>query len=283
MNGKTVLITGGTGGIGRATAHGLAALGAHVVLVARDPAKGDRTVAEIRRQAGNDDVEMLVADLSSQASVRALAGQVEARLQRLDVLVNNAGGFWATRRTTVDGLEHTFAVNHLAPFLLTNLLLDKLKASAPARVVTVSSGAQAMGRLNFDDLQGETGYSGQTAYNQSKLANVMFCYALARRLAGTGVTSTVLHPGVVRSNFGKDDPTPAIRFVITWFKPFLKSPERGARTSIHLASSPEVAGVTGEYFSGKRVRRSAKLSHDLAAGERLWHESERLVGLPVTP
>jgi retinol dehydrogenase 14 len=281
MNGKTVLITGGTAGIGKATAQGLAALGAHVVLVARDPAKGDRTVAELRRQTGNDRVEMLLADLSAQASVRALAAQVD-RFPRLDVLINNAGGFWATRRTTVDGLEHTFAVNHLAPFLLTNLLLDKLKASAPARVVTVSSGAQAMGKLNFADLQGEKGYNGQFAYNQSKLANVMFCYALARRLEGTGVTSTVLHPGIARTNFGQDDPTPMIKMIITWFKPFLKTPEKGARTSIYLASSPEVEGVTAEYFSGRRVRRSAKLSHDHAAGERLWHESERLVGLTVT-
>jgi retinol dehydrogenase 14 len=281
MNGKTVLITGGTAGIGKATAQGLAALGAHVVLVARDPAKGDRTVAELRRQTGNDRVEMLLADLSAQASVRALAAQVD-RFPRLDVLINNAGGFWATRRTTVDGLEHTFAVNHLAPFLLTNLLLDKLKASAPARVVTVSSGAQAMGKLNFADLQGEKGYNGQFAYNQSKLANVMFCYALARRLEGTGVTSTVLHPGIARTNFGHDDPTPMIKMIITWFKPFLKTPEKGARTSIYLASSPEVEGVTAEYFSGRRVRRSAKLSHDHAAGERLWHESERLVGLTVT-
>ncbi len=282
MKGKTVLLTGGTSGIGRATATGLAALGAHLVIVARDPGKGSRTVAELREQTGNDNVDVLLADLSSQADVRKLAEEFDAKYPRLDVLLNNAGGFWATRRTSVDGLEYTFALNHLAPFLLTNLLLDKLKASAPARVVTVSSGAQQMGKINFDDLQGENGYSGQAAYNQSKLANVMFGYALARRLDGTGVTSTVLHPGVVRTNFGQDDPTPPIKFVITVLKPFLKSPEKGAETSIHLASSAEVEGVTGQYFANKKARKTSARSYDTDAGERLWHESERLVGLPVT-
>jgi NAD(P)-dependent dehydrogenase (short-subunit alcohol dehydrogenase family) len=178
---------------------------------------------------------------------------------------------------TVDGLEWTFALNHLAPFLLTNLLLDLLKASTPARVVTVSSGAQSMGRLDFDDLQG--GYSGQRAYNQSKLANVMFTYELARRLAGTGVTATVLHPGVVRTNFGAEDQRPILRLMTPLVRPFLKSPTRGASTSIYLASSPEVAGVTGSYFVNRKPKTSNKLSYDAAAAARLWEVSAELVGL----
>jgi len=282
MQGKTVLITGATHGIGRATAMGLAKMGAHTVLVARNADKGQQTVEEIRAHTGNDNVDVLIADLSAQSSVRDLAQQVHSRYPRLDVLVNNAGGFFATRRTTADGLEYTFALNHLAPFLLTNLLLDMLEASAPARVVTVSSGAQQVGRMNFDDLQGEAAYDGQAAYNQSKLANVMFCYALARRLEGTGVTSTVLHPGIVRTNFGKDDPTRALRTIIALFKPFFKSPERGAETPTYLASSPDVEGVTGKYFVNKRPRKSSSRSYDEQAAERLWKESERLVGLPVS-
>ena len=205
MTGKTVLVTGGTGGIGKATAVGLAALGARVGITGRDRVRAEAAAADIRAASGNPAVDVFTADLSSQAEVRRLAGEVLDAYPRLDVLVNNVGGFWAHRHVTADGLEHTFALNHLAPFLLTNLLLDRLKASAPARVVTVSSGAHATGRIDFDDLQGSATYSGQRAYNASKLANVMFTYELARRLDGTGVTATVLHPGVVRTNFGAED------------------------------------------------------------------------------
>ena len=205
MTGKTVLITGGTGGIGKATAIGLARLGARVGIVGRDATRAEAAAADIRATSGNPAVDVFVADVSSQAEVRRLAAAVLEAYPRLDVLVNNVGGFWAHRHVTADGLEHTFAVNHLAPFLLTNLLLDRLKASAPARVVTVSSGAQSMGRIDFDDLQGARKYSGQRAYNQSKLANVMFTYELARRLEGTGVTANVLHPGVIRTAFGAED------------------------------------------------------------------------------
>ena len=189
--------------------------------------------------------------------MRRLADEVLAAYPRLDVLVNNVGGYWATRHTTVDGLEHTFAVNHLAPFLLTNLLLDRLRASAPARVVTVSSGAQAMGRINFDDLQGEQQYNGQRAYNQSKLANVMFTYELARRLQGSGITANVLHPGVVRTAFGREDPRGWMRLLVPVIRPFLKSPEQGAETSVYLASSPEVEGVTGRYFANSKPKASS--------------------------
>ena len=206
MTGKTVLITGGTGGIGRAAAIGLAAMGARVGITGRDRARAEAAAAAIARESGNPAVDVFVADLSSQAEVRRLAGEVLAAYPRLDVLLNNVGGFWAHRHVTADGLEHTFALNHLAPFLLTNLLLDRLMASAPARVVTVSSGAQAMGTIDFDDLMGEQAYSGQRAYNQSKLANVMFTYELARRLEGTGVTATALHPGMTNTAFSAEDP-----------------------------------------------------------------------------
>ena len=205
MAGRTVLVTGATGGIGKATALGLAALGAHLAITGRDRARTEDAAREIRA-AGGGQVDVFVADLSSQSEVRRLADEVLQRLPRIDVLVNNVGGYWNTRHVTADGLEHTFALNHLAPFLLTNLLLDRLKQSAPARVVTVASHAHAMGRIDFDDLQGERSYSGARAYNQSKLANVLFTYELARRLRGTSVTANALHPGVVRTSFGAEDP-----------------------------------------------------------------------------
>ena len=191
MAGKTVLVTGGSGGIGKATAAGLAAVGARVGIVGRDLARTRAAAADIAATSGNPAVDAFGADMSSQAEVHRLAREVLDAYPRLDVLINNVGGFWATRRVTADGLEHTFAVNHLAGFLLTDLLHDRLKAGAPARIVTVSSGAQANGKMHFDDLQDERGYSGQRAYNQSKLANVMFTYELARRLQGSGVTATV--------------------------------------------------------------------------------------------
>ena len=278
MTGKTVLVTGGTGGIGLATAAGLAGLGARVGIVGRDAARSEAAATNLRGSGA--EVDVFVADMSSQREVRRLAEEVLAAYPRLDVLVNNVGGYWATRRTTVDGLEHTFAVNHLAPFLLTNLLLDRLRASAPARVVTVSSGAQAMGRIDFEDLQGERAYNGQHAYNQSKLANVMFTYELARRLQGSGVTANALHPGVVRTNFGREDSKGWMRTMLPIIRPFLKSPERGAATSVYLASSPELTGVTGQYFANSKPKTSSKASHDAAAAARLWDMSAALVALP---
>ncbi len=245
MAGKVVLITGGSGGIGKATAIGLAALGARVAITGRDLGRAEAAAVEIRDATGNPEVDAFAADLSSQAEVRRLAAEVLDAYPRLDVLVNNVGGSWATRHVTADGLEHTFALNHLAAFLLTNLLLDRLKASAPARVVTVSSGAQSLGRIDFEDLQGERSYSEQKAYPQSKLASVMFTYELARRLEGTGVTATVLHPGVVRTGFGSEDPSRIFKVLVPFCRPFMKTPQQGAATSIDLASSPTVEGVTG--------------------------------------
>lgn len=277
MAGKTVLVTGGTGGIGKATAAGLAALGARVGITGRDLARGRAAAADIAAMSGNPAVDAFAADMSSQTEVRRLAREVLDLYPRLDVLVNNVGGFWATRRVTADGLEHTFAVNHLAGFLLTDLLLDRLKASAPARIVTVSSGAQAMGTMNFDDLQGTNGYSAARAYNQSKLANVMFTYELARRLDGTGVTATVLHPGAVRTGFAAEDPSPMWKAFLPLMRLFLKAPAKGAATSIYLASSPDVEGVTGTYFANKRPKTSSKASYDQAAAARLWQISVDLV------
>jgi len=282
MTGRTVLITGGTGGIGKATAIGLAALGARVGIVGRNQARADSAAADIRSQATPSDpvqIDVFVADLSVQSGVRSLAGEVLDRYPRLHVLINNVGGYWATRHLTADGLERTFAVNHLAPFLLTNLLLDRLTAGAPARVVTVSSNAQATGRMNFDDLQGEHKYSGARAYNQSKLANVLFTYELARRLAGSGVTANALHPGVVRTGFGAEDPTKAMKLLLPLALPFLKTPAQGAVTSIHLASAPELQAVSGQYFAGSRPKRSADRSYDEATAARLWQVSADLVGL----
>jgi NAD(P)-dependent dehydrogenase (short-subunit alcohol dehydrogenase family) len=279
LAGKTVLVTGGTSGIGRATALGLAALGARVAITGRDVGRTEAAAVEIRRATGNPGVDAFSADLSSQAEVRRLATAVLAAYPRLDVLVNNVGGFWATRHATADGLERTFAVNHLAAFLLTNLLLDRLRASAPARVVTVSSNAQSLGAIDFADLQGERKYSGQTAYNQSKLASILFTYELARRLAGTGVTANVLHPGVVNSGFGAEDPSLIFRLLVPLWRPFMKTPQQGASTSVYLASSPEVEGVTGAYFANGRLQASSKVSYDAASATRLWEVSTGMVGL----
>ena len=279
MTGKTVLITGGTGGIGKATAIGLARAGARVGIVGRDATRGEAAAADIRSASGNPSVDVFTADMSSQAEVRRLAAEVLDRYPRLDVLVNNVGGFWAHRRVTADGLEHTFAVNHLAGFLLTNLLLERLVASAPARVVTVSSGAQSMGRIDFDDLQGARKYSGQRAYNQSKLANVMFTFELARRLEGTGVTANVLHPGVTRTAFGAEDQAWYFTTGSGLARRFMKSPEQGAATPILLASSPEVEGVSGTYFANGKPKEANKLAYDTDAAARLWRVSAELVGL----
>ena len=278
MAGRTVLVTGGTGGIGRATAMGLATMGVHLGITCRDRERTEGAAREIRA-AGGGQVDVFVADLSSQSEVRRLADEVLQSLPRIDVPVNNVGGYWDTRHVTADGLERTFVLNHLAPFLLTNLLLDRLKHSAPARVVTVSSNAQAMGRIDFDDLQGERSYSGSKAYNQSKLANVLFTYELARRLQASAVTANALHPGVVSTSFGAEDPGGVQRLFVPFARPFMKTPAQGAATSIHLAFSPDLEQVTGRYFANSKPKRSSKRSYDEAAAARLWQVSADLVSL----
>jgi len=274
-----VLVTGATGGIGKATAIGLATMGARVGITGRDLIRAEQAAADIRTASGNPAVDVFAADMSSQAEVRRLAGAVLDAYPRLDVLVNNVGGFWAHRHPTAEGLEHTFALNHLAPFLLTNLLLDRLKASAPARVVTVSSGAQAAGRIDFDDLQGARSYSGQRAYSQSKLANILFTNELARRLQGTGVTANSVHPGVVRTNFGSEDQAGFFRIISPVVRPFLKTPTQGAWTPIYLASSPDVEGITGQFFANRKPKTANKAAGDVDVTARLWRVSTALVGL----
>jgi retinol dehydrogenase 14 len=288
MTGKTVLITGGTSGIGKATALGLAALGAHIAITGRDRRRTEDAAREIRA-AGGGQVDAFVADLSSQSEVRRLAAEVAQRHPHLDVLINNVGGFWNTRHVTTDGLERTFALNHLAPFLLTNLLLEQLWQGAPSRVVTVSSNAQALGRIDFDDLQGERSYSGSRAYDQSKLANVLFTYELARRLQAAVlpgqavVTANALHPGVVNTSFGAEDPASVQRVFVPFLRPLMKTPAQGAATSIHLASGPELNHVTGHYFVNGKPKRSSQRSYDQAAAARLWQISADLVRLTSSP
>jgi NAD(P)-dependent dehydrogenase (short-subunit alcohol dehydrogenase family) len=282
MAGKTVLVTGGTSGIGRATAQGLSLLGARVAIAGRDDRRTHDVARDISSASGAP-VQAFVADLSSQGQVRRLAEEVLHALPRIDVLVNNAGGYWSTRHLTVDGYEHTFALNHLAPFLLTHLLLDRMRAGPGARVVNVASGAQAAGRIDFDDLQGARSYSGSRAYNQSKLASVLFTYELARRLDGTAVTANALHPGVVSTAFGGEDPGRAQRLLVPLMRPFMKSPARGAATSVHCACAPELDRVSGAYFVDSRIRRSSKRSYDEPTAARLWQVSADLVGLPFSP
>jgi retinol dehydrogenase 14 len=283
MAGKVVLVTGGTSGIGKATALGLATMGAQVGITGRDLERTQDAAADIRAASANPSVDAFAADMSSQTEVRRLAAAVLDTYQRLDVLVNNVGGFWAHRHLTVDGLEHTFALNHLAPFLLTNLLLDRVKASAPARIVTISSGAQSAGRIEFDNLQGVRNYSGQRAYSQSKLASVMFTNELARRLEGTGVTATSVHPGVVRTNFGAEDQAWFFALVSGLVRPLLKTPAQGACTPMYMASSPEMDGVTGQFFANRKPKAANKAAGDRGAAARLWDISSRLVGMtPAT-
>ncbi len=281
MVGRTVLVTGATRGIGKATALGLAAMGSRVVIIGRDRGRAAAAADEVRAAGATADV--FVADLSSQAEVRALADHLLRALQRIDVLVNNVGGYWDTRHVTPDGLERTFAVNHLAPFLLTNLLLDRMRSSRSARIVTVASKAHSLGRIEFDDLQSERAYSGARAYNQSKLANVMFTYELARHLRGTSVTANAVHPGMVSTSFGAEDPSVLQRLVVPLVRPFMKAPGSGALTSIRVASAPDLDGVSGFYFSKSKPTASSKLSHDEAAAARLWRLSADLVGLSAVP
>jgi NAD(P)-dependent dehydrogenase (short-subunit alcohol dehydrogenase family) len=277
MSGKVMLVTGATSGIGAVTARELARTEATIVLVGRDRERCAVAAREIQQTTGNQSVEYLVADLSSQAEIHRLADEFLARHDRLDVLVNNAGAMFWSRQETVDGLERTFALNHLSYFLLTNLLLDRLKASAPARVVSVASDAHEGARIDFDDLQGKRSYAATRAYGQSKLANVVFTYELARRLNGTDVTANTLHPGFVASNFGTNNGG-IFRLAMWIAHRFAISTERGAQTSIYLAMSPEIEGVTGKYFNNRKAVRSSELSYDEAVGRRLWDVSDEFVG-----
>jgi retinol dehydrogenase-14 len=284
MNERVYMVTGGTSGIGKATALGLAKMGATVVVVGRSRERGEAALAEIKAESGNLKVELMLADLASQTALRRLAEEFKNKYQRLDALVNNAGVFLTRRTLTEDGIELHFAVNYLAQFLLTNLLLDLLKASAPARVVNVAGEYHRKATLDFDDLMCEKDYTAAKASNRSKLAVVLFTYELARRLEGSGVTANCLHPGAVATDpLSKDPDSSALaRFFYKLMSPFFLSPERGAETSIYLASSPEVKGVTGKYFIKKAPVQSSPESYDKAVAARLWQVSAELTGLNET-
>ncbi|TMC45827.1 MAG: SDR family oxidoreductase [Chloroflexi bacterium] len=279
MQGKICMVTGANSGIGKATALALAQMGATVVMVCRDRARGEEARSEITTKSKNNAVDLLQADLSSQQSIRQLVEHFKQRYTHLHVLINNAGAAFTGRRETVDGLEMTFAVNYLAPFLLTHLLLDVLKASAPARIVNVSSASHKSGYIQMDDLQGEKHNRSMRAYPQSKLAIVLFTYELARRLQGTGVTANCLDPGFVATNIGQTGASLPVRLLIKLIGSFGTSPEKGAKTSIYLASSPEVEGVTGKYFVKSLPKRSAAISYDESLQRQLWEQSAKLVNL----
>jgi len=276
---RVCLITGATTGIGLATAEGLARAGAHVILGARTRERGEAARERVAAATGSDRLEVVVADLSVQAEVRRLAGEVAAAHPRLDVLINNAGMVYSEREVTADGIERTWALNHLAPFLLTNLLTDLLVASAPARVVTVSSNAHTRASMDLDDPQFERrAYRSFTAYGQSKLANILFTIELARRLEGRGVTANCLHPGFVRSEFGMRTHG-WLRLGIGIARAFAITTEQGARTSIYLATSPDVADVTGRYFVDCKPAAPRPQALDREMASRLWDASERMTGL----
>jgi NAD(P)-dependent dehydrogenase (short-subunit alcohol dehydrogenase family) len=280
MQGHTVVITGANSGVGRATAVALAAAGADTLITARNEERGREAVADIRRDSGSGRVELVVFDLADLASVRQGAEQILDRCQRIDVLVNNAGLVLSQRTETVDGYESTFGVNHLGPFLLTQLLTERLIESAPARVVNVASTAHQAARrgLDFDDLQTTRHYRGMQAYSRSKLANILFTTELARRMSGVGVTANSLHPGTVATGFARDDDAKGfLAFGVKVIKPFILTPEKGARTSVYLASSPDVAEVTGQYYVRCRARPPSPSAQDEAAAALLWSVSEELV------
>ena len=281
MKGTVCVVTGATSGIGKAAATALARLGATVVLVGRDRGRTEAAAAAIARVSASPP-RAEVADLASLEQVRGLAGRL-AGLERIDVLINNAGLVLGERRITPDGLEHVFALNHLAPFLLTSLLLPKLTASAPARVVTVTSDAHSAARLDLSDPNLEHGWDSWRSYANSKLANILFTRELARRLDGTGVTANCAHPGVVRTGFGRES-RPLLKLGIMIARPFMLSPERGADTIVYLASSPDVAGQTGGYYVKRQRREPSAAARDDAAARELWELSEKLTGLaPARP
>ena len=278
MNDRVCMITGANSGIGKATATELAKMGATVVMVCRNQRKGEAALSEVKKESGNESIDLLLADLSSMQSVRQMADVFRTKYSRLHVLINNAGLFNIRRHPTADGYEMTFAINYLSSFLLTNLLLERLKASAPSRIVNVSSVAHYGGHINFDNLQAGRVYSGVSAYAQSKLALVLFTHELARKLQGSGVTVNSLHPGAVATNIWSR-PMGPMGFIMTLPKLFMARPKKGAETVVYLASSTDVEGVSGEYFEKMKVKKSSLESYDKGVAERLWYVSVRLTNL----
>jgi len=275
MKGKICLVTGANSGIGKETALGLAKMGAHVIMHARSQERGQAALEEVRKESGSDTVDLMLCDLAVQAAVRGFAAEFLEKYPRLDVLINNAALIPKERSITPDGIEMQLAINHLAPFLLTNLLLERLKSSAPARIVTVSSSLHMQGKINFDDLQSEKSYkvAGWVPYNHTKLMNVLFTFELARRLAGTGLTANTLHPGVIRTGLQRSTP---MSDMVTWA---FRTPQDGAKTSLYLATSPEVANISGKYFEKSKVAKHNPLADDVALAQRLWEVSAEMVKL----
>ncbi|MEI8132965.1 MAG: SDR family oxidoreductase [Leptolinea sp.] len=278
LKNKTVVVTGATSGIGKVAAEALAGMGASLLLVGRNEAKGNQMVEEIKSKTGNPDLIFLTADLSSMTEVRRLAGEINTRAEKIDVLLNNAGAVFMNHQTTVDGYEMTLALNHLSPFLLTDLLLNKLKAAPVARIVTVSSIAHLGGKMNFEDLMCSKSYNSWRAYSNSKLANILFTYHLAKTLKDTRITANTLHPGFVKTNFGLSNGG-IYKSLMAITQIFAISAEEGAKTSIYLASSPEVEGVTGKYFIKSKPADSSTASHNEETATRLWDASLKLTGL----
>ena len=281
LRGKSCIITGASSGLGRITALELARMGASLTLVCRDRSRGEKVTAEIRQQTGNQ-ATLMLSDLSVQQSIRTLASDFLARGEPLHILVNNAGLFNLKRELTADGRETVFAVNHLSYFMLTMLLLDRIKQSAPARIVNVASAAHLWGRIDFDDLEGARRYRSRQSYGQSKLANILFTYELARRLEGTGVTVNCAHPGPVATGLGANNGVLA-KLLLPVIGLFMRSPEQGAATQIYLAASPEVEGISGKYFIDCKPGQSSPESYDTGVAQRLWEVSAMMTGVGAQP
>jgi retinol dehydrogenase 12 len=278
LMGKTILLTGATSGIGRVMAHRLAGMGASLMVVGRNTTKGDQLIGEITTATGNKDVVFLTADLSSMVEVQRLASEINSRTEKIDVLINNAGAVFFQHRLSPDGYEMSLALNHLSPFLLTNLIIDRIKAAPAGRIITTSSVAHQTAKLDFNDLMLEKGYKPWTAYSNSKLANILFTYQLAKNLAGTNTTANTLHPGFVRTNFGRSNGG-GVGMLTAISQIFAISPDAGASTSIYLASSPDVEGVTGKYFVRCKPVKSSEYSYNETAALQLWAISLKLTGL----
>jgi NAD(P)-dependent dehydrogenase (short-subunit alcohol dehydrogenase family) len=281
---KICLITGANSGIGKAAAKGLAKLGATIILVSRNHTRGERTAAELEQTTGSNKFHLFMADLSSQSSILRLANEIKDKFNNLDILINNAGAYFSKRHITIDGVEATFSVNYLSRFLLTNLLMEMILKSKQGRIINVSGEYHRKGRINFEDMEYSKNYSAFKAICRARLADILFVYELSRRLKNTKVTANSLHPGLVATNIIDNDPDSSLikRILYKSISPFLKTPEEGAETVIYLASSPEVANVTGRYFINKKSVQSSQLSYDEKLAAQLWKTSEQMINADIT-